>query len=439
MEDASYINTDSPKKERDTYDYLIHSFAKDNDNNNVQIGRVWKMPSTEIPHGNYVKRDFEVNFSFINIGLILFRNRVGFFWYSLQIDNDCDCKAFWNFQNAFKEVSRALKQSASNKIEINSGDEFQVPIFGKDIDKPSLGEWINRCIGVDGALKFKYFASRDSDNSSLGFKPDKAILLSYAVINGASHDELIEAAYYLTNGYNQSYKCADDIEAYMKSHFKGTLWYAAKEGAGYYVNAVENGSEFLCKSGEMSRKFQRDYFLMYLLLLHQEYSLIYYARKISELSAEYMDYYEPDKENDVTERLDRLSAEINTFFMKSVYTSVSNVGHQNEFYEYVQTRLGIENDIKSLNTGMNSVVKIQRIQADKKEAEREKEEEKRVNIITTLVAVLAIFSALSDGFSFFSNKDYVNPCTWNFGQMFVFGVVIGVIIMTIIILRRNHR
>ena len=228
----------------------------------------------------------------------------------------------------------------------------------------------------------------------------------------------------------------------MLQAYKGVYWYATKEGAGFYLDYTTNPSEFL--KGLFKNKFLQDYFLMYVLLLHQEYSLILYAKKISRLSSDYRDYYNVSQQD--TE-LDELVTEINTFFMKSVYTSVSHVHHQNLFYEYIQERLGIEKDINSINMGLNSVVKIQRLRAEKMENEIEKKErsrqekdDKRLNFVLGFVSIFAITSAISDGFAtveyicdpkkrILTNAENATQLIW---AWIVFGVVILISVIVIV-------
>lgn len=71
--------------------------------------------------------------------------------------------------------------------------------------------------------------------------------------------------------------------------------------------------------------------------------------------------------------LDELVVEVNTFLMKSMYMSVSHVHHQNLFFEYLQQRFKVQDDIDSINMGTGVLVKLQRIRKEKEEVLRERE------------------------------------------------------------------
>ena len=120
--------------------------------------------------------------------------------------------------------------------------------------------------------------------------------------------------------------------------------------------------------------------------------------------------------------------------MKSMYISVSYVHHQNLFFEYLQQRFKVREDIDSINMGTGALVKLQRIRKEKEEAlreralaeqkeeerrqeelrekelqqkkeeaqEREAESDRRLNLSLAILSVFAIFSTLLDCAEFLS-------------------------------------
>ncbi len=432
LDKAHGLNTDSTKTETDTYEYLKEAFCRDyepySNNENMAIGRVWKK-DLEQPFTYQFKVDQAVRIidsSIKNVGLFIFRNRVGFLWYNVELKSeDVLLEDLIKLQNDFKELARDTRAKG----------------MPEDINK-RLGVWVdNHLKQVFQEDSYFYFADRNCTSLKRQI-PDKAILFNYIIEKDGDENDIIDTAYYLTTGFNRNYLYADTVKEDMLQAYKGVYWYATKEGAGFYLDYTTNPSEFL--KGLFKNKFLQDYFLMYVLLLHQEYSLILYAKKISRLSSDYRDYYNVSQQD--TE-LDELVTEINTFFMKSVYTSVSHVHHQNLFYEYIQERLGIEKDINSINMGLNSVVKIQRLRAEKMENEIEKKErsrqekdDKRLNFVLGFVSIFAITSAISDGFAtveyicdpkkrILTNVENATQLIW---AWIVFGVVILISVIVIV-------
>lgn len=159
----------------------------------------------------------------------------------------------------------------------------------------------------------------------------------------------------------------------------------------------------------MKDKVMLDYFLLYVLALHQHYSLIQYARMISErLSAEPDDYTDS---TELKESLTEIVSEINTFFVKNVSASVSMIAHQNDFYEYVLERLRVRKNIESVRIGLDAIYKIQlRFAAEednrqravvdekiRKREERAQEADRSLNMSVAILSLLAVISALVDG------------------------------------------
>ena len=88
----------------------------------------------------------------------------------------------------------------------------------------------------------------------------------------------------------------------------------------------------------------------------------------------------------------KLETEINTFLVKTVYTSVSFIEHHNGFYNYVKERLHIDEDINSLTLGLHSLEELMEM---KREEEKSLEADK-VNVGLGILSLLVIFSAVWD-------------------------------------------
>ena len=256
--------------------------------------------------------------------------------------------------------------------------------------------------------------------------PDKANLFSYVTFNeeeldrtstedpsvldenggttGEDHriDAIREEAFLLANGYKRSYLLSPKDKGSMIFLFKNVCVSASQAGCGYFVAPTKENKAFF--EGNMKDKVMLDYFLLYILALHQHYSLILYSRRISEeLSADPEEYVNSTK---MKENLTAIVSEINTFFVKNVNASVSMIAHQNDFYEYVLERLRVQKNIESVKEGLDAIYKIQlRLAAKEEELRKEQEEraakdkEKRVrkaeSSLNTLVAVLSLLAFIS--------------------------------------------
>lgn len=241
--------------------------------------------------------------------------------------------------------------------------------------------------------------------------PDKAILFTYAVFDMSSAGETTdlqfkEAVFNLTNGYKESYRMNADIGSDMYRPFQNAVWYATREGCGYFVKTAEAAPEFFRHN--MKSKVVNDYFILYVILLYQSYSLLRFSKSTAEKISAVPETYVSDA-GDSIETLQKLNCEINTFLVKGIHTSVSSIDHQNLFFQYVMRALDIESDIRSVTAGLDALLKLQN-EIEKQRAaatEREEEEARRaaddsMNNSLGLISMLAIISAFTDGLGFLS-------------------------------------
>lgn len=303
----------------------------------------------------------------------------------------------------------------------------------------ALGDWIDAelaRITAPQKVHIEYF-SRSTNilrNSTDGFTdlvPDKANLFSYVTLDDAELDRtsagdpsvpdedgekpeeksridaLREYAFLLANGYKRSYLLALEDKESLKFLFKNVCVAASQTGCGYFAAPTEENKAFF--EGNMKDKVMLDYFFLYILALHQNYSLILYSRRIAEeLSADPEEYVSSTK---MKESLTAIVSEINTFFVKNVNASVSMIAHQNDFYEYVLNKLRIAKNIESVKIGLDAIYKLQLHLAEQEEEDRKlkqeeelKSREKRaqkaesnLNFSIALLSLIAIVSAFVDG------------------------------------------
>ena len=174
----------------------------------------------------------------------------------------------------------------------------------------------------------------------------------------------------------------------------------------------------------MKENVMGNYFHMYILLLHQTYSLLHFSEKIAAGMPATPKYY-VENNGDTQEKLVELETEINTFLVKTVYTSVSFIEHHNGFYNYVKDRLRIDEDINSLTVGLHSLEELMEM---KREEEKSHEADK-VNAGLGILSLLVIFSAVWDLVSFVEAMvaGEVSPLSW-----ILTGVVVALFVIAMI-------
>lgn len=322
-ESPVWLSDSMPREERDTFDYICRSVLSDADD--TGIGRSW----------NYDFKNKRLMFRYDSgktgtgcqywqiekAGIYLFRTNIGFIWYEIvQSKNQTvpvEADEFASFQNRFKELCRR-----------DTCFELFIPKTSKDGEDTyepfSPGKWICGLLRPlsDG---IRFMNAVVSGNEEM---PDKALIFNYVLFDGDAmpEDQLRKMACLLANGYTDKYRIHHTVLNDVLEPFEDTCWYASRGGCGYFTCVNEDNNVF--RNG-LETRIRSDYFFIYILALYQSYSLLNYLRRMTtEHSADPEKYLKLSEEGD---SLGRFVAELNTFLMKGMYTSVSSVQHQNDF------------------------------------------------------------------------------------------------------------
>lgn len=411
--------------EQDIYDYMNHTLLDRDNKGNIgfSFDYIRKGSKGKNLRILWLRGEENTELSITQSGLYLFRSGIGFFWNEFEIKKEgLTAQEFVHLQNKLKEYNH--KDNFRSFYEIISDSE-KAPSDGYDacplrrmamingtetpmyygLRRFTLGNYVAKIL-EDLKCEITFYPERKNCFSTIvgmprdlftPFVPDKALLFNYVVIDNADTCDLSKLAFYLTNGYKDSYQMNPEETSHMYCPFGNATWYATKSGCGYYVCSTPENNSFFTEV--MPVKIMADYFTLYILLLHQNYTLLKYAGEIEGvLSADSADYL--DDKKDFSNILESIKTKINVFLVKSVYASVSHIQHQNGFYEYVKEMLGIQNDIESITIGLESLEELHR---SKKTELREREMHKRQNQLSLgmgALSLLAIFSAFADGIGF---------------------------------------
>lgn len=454
-------------QEQDIYDHILRNFSDQPDDRH-SIGSVWDIDPAQLSDTPKTlawfpdqSKDKYFTIHVSQLGIYLFYNSIGFFWYELEIDKkeQMNEEDLILFQYYLKELNRKERKKsgavlyamdprfhfpAENRDEIfrkiTAGDDGfyrfdqkAVTRNGKTLNENetehpgdivrgtmfrrfTLGHWaaeiLQSLTGNGTELRYFEFSTdtmQDENERNAGriIVPEKANLFNYVGISTEKIDRLPEYAFFLSNGYKRSYLYSQSDLKEVRFLFANVCCYASHEGCGYYYAPTEVNKSFF--ESTMKTRIMLDYFFLYILVLHQYYSLIMYAGKIAEELPSIPEDYVQDE---ITQqKLEDLIVEINTFFIKSVNASVSMMGHQNDFYEYLTARLRIKESARSVSSGLDAISGIQRHNRDAREREeqrlreeREKNEasleskrESRLNWMAFAISILTIISALVDG------------------------------------------
>lgn len=432
----SYKRKSTGLDETDIFSHLTNLF--DNNEKQTNIGNSFmfnfdKYPEKNILNVNYQSKfNGEIEFTCNDLGIITFKNGIGFIWYDLSFgekavrlnDNEqnsepekddnnnekmplpISIKDFIRFNYEAKEINKS-----SNKIRYNDPSKKDNDFVNKEF---CFGEWISEFIKLD-SIEINYWAPKKYEsNGKIIDVPDKALLFNYALIDNDDKEFRYKTAYRLGNGYKEKYCVPDDLINDLYNPFGNATFYVSYGGFSYVVSNSNTNDHFFRTF--FLDKFAKDYFFMYILNLYQNYSCAYYNKTLMELPSRVEQFERKKKRNeeckkntekDFLEELERVNNEINLFLVRGIFGSVSNIEHQNRTYLYCEKRLNVKENIDSLILGLNSLKVIEEEKEEAKIEIENKEREKRFNrlqITVTLLAFVSIAADLIAVFGFYINR-----------------------------------
>ncbi len=390
---ASEEAPDTP--EQDTYRFIREIYIMQDNKSNMGCSLEYQgKKDSPIKRIRYKKPSLEYIVEIVEMGLFLFRTGVGLLWYEVTIPTELSFEKLIQFQNDFKELSYEKYINEKGNISFSEVVEGGFKTF-------LMGHWISSEVLSELPIKVTYFAVRDDCIEKGLVIPDKSIIFNYLVHTEKRKDETNQLVYLLTNGYNRNYKCKVEIKNEFYEPFDNALCYATQGGCGYFALPDKDNSHFYKEV--LVKKIMFDYFKLYILVLFQFYTILHITKSMeSMLSAEVIDYFDESKKN--LDNIRHIETEINVFLIKSIYSSVSHIEHQNGFYEYLMKRLRIKENIDSLTVGLASLRMIQETQEKTRLAEVEKKENKErelfdyhLTIGLAILSFLTLISAICDG------------------------------------------
>lgn len=381
----NYKLENAKKTEMDIYTYLLQIYKEYPENDakfesNLGSSFLIKTDGSMINLQYKGIKEVSVGFRCNNLGVLIFRNGIGFIWYDIEFSKIPDISKYIKFQHDFKELARIHSEDFVKKTGKESFEIF------------CLGKWLADIINAE-QLGIKFWVEREismEDCAKQKLIPDKALLFQYLFIEG---EELkrTDLAFKIANGYGEKYNSPKYLTDDTFEPFGNTCFYTSKAGTAYVVSNNASNETFFMDN--FKGKFVRDYFFIYILLLYQTYSCAHYSRLLTKLPAVAERY---EKNTQYVRDLESLDNQINLFLVKSVYESVSNIQHQNGFYKYGKKVLSIHEDINSLTIGLSALRKMESEKIKSIEVKKVDKKDRALNKGLTIFGFLVVVSAAID-------------------------------------------
>ncbi len=373
--------------------FHLYQLAYSSEESN-HIGCTWEFEHrNKLPQLRYKESEeaAESKWHIRQVQIHLFHTNVGLLWYELEpLEAAPDPDSLILMQNRFKECSY-------------TDDYFTVFHRGSSKDDPgsygafNAAKWLAGLLNPLGRITYLNGSCKKQDEIC----PDRALIFNYVLLESPKtvpYGQLQTYAFRLANGYNEKYLPSPQALAQSIQPFEDVCMYACRGGCGYYAVVNEENKRFF--AGNFDESIRKEYFFLYILTLYQSYSLLHFSmRCASEFTADPLAY----NREDLGGQLDVFVAELNAFLMKGMHSSVSSVQHHNDFYQYLRTRMMIQEDIESLKIGTEALAQIQHARREHeerllREAEdaKERARDRRQNIALAILSLFSLFAVFMD-------------------------------------------
>ena len=422
--------------ENDLYDYITELAGEEETS---AIAHSWKLPKKKYDQELFVSEVSakELFWKLSDMGLLIFNDELGIFWYEIDTSGIKEHDDFLDLAYALKELSRSDNERNYSvfNLHFNGIDDPKYIDIKKDDTvviqeiKDTKQGTIAVCkkkIGLykDVLCKFIPFFDIDSffsnrwKESGKTLYPDRAIAFSwiYEVVEKKEDYDAYDMAFHLGRTYKSTYEMSSNFkneDFYVP--FDDSLWYGSLEGCGNYT-APKQEKEFF-NSGYEGRL--NTYYYIYLLCLGQYYSLLQLAHSVSVLPTN-EDMY--SSKNNI---LERMMDQIHIFNLKNNYSQIGHLTQHNEFYEYLQNRLGINKMQEELEVELQALFEM----IEKKKTIKQEKNNRVITIIGGIFVVLQAFINVAAMYDSVISKDWGYFAFATAGSFVL--VVLGIIIWLI--------
>lgn len=375
------------------FDYAEHLVSADH-NRHEAIGRRWIMRQAArktfgLPHNYHhpivirVKQK-QWTFSIKEVELYLFETQTGFLQYhvefhgAISMDEQIEAvyylKKLMNYSHDISFEQRISKETA----------------ISQTIQLSEMSCSILREVGI-----VTFFEGRIDH-------PVEALVFSSALLGirkKEAEDSIGDYLFHMRRNFKASYKASAaerdlDGNPDVLTLFENSCWGISLEGLGNIVTETDDEVTNQFFSTAYFHHVENTYLYLYLLALHQKYALLHLSAQASQLSYE-LNLYQDDPAEQ-SRILRRMKDRIVKFMLRSSYKQVSRSTHHAMFYEWMRSRLKIDDLFSELHEALEALGSLTETAEQKQrqeEEERKRTEVERFN--KKITGISAIFLPLS--------------------------------------------
>ncbi len=194
-----------------------------------------------------------------------------------------------------------------------------------------------------------------------------------------SEDVLKRELRYLREGFHTSFYMREEQEDglfdFKWKQSRNLYWVGSMKGVVSLSYCIPGENNYFVTK-QYCNYVRNDYFLLYMILLHQRQALLFYN-------------YMAVKNQKRMRVLNRIKKELIRFRIRFAYKTVSDEHSYQRFYNGMYECLSLD----TLNSDIQDVI-------DRVTEDQDLSNEKRMNVTLALIAMFSVFSALADGIGF---------------------------------------
>lgn len=300
--------------------------------------------------------------------LYCFKNGIGFFVLNFVFDENVDFNTMCEILNKLKKVNRVLNNS-----------KFEISLDNKEFDIYSMLCQILDKVDPDADLFFQHsskeYMSATMFNSFTYFQPEEG------AAQQKSEKEMLHQLECLKRSQGSSFGAFEDDNKNYIRPFKNMVWGFSTQGIGNinYNDPTVDNMNFL---QSFYKNVKREYLLMALIILNQEFVLLDYCQKFTS---------SVDKKPS-PEELNRLY----DFKLHGTFTTVSHLEHYRTFYSHYSEELGIQEILEEVNTKQNAIYLSHKNKITEEKTRRDKNINRFTKVLSVILSIFGITGLINN-------------------------------------------
>lgn len=369
--DTDYFETKDLQTDR-LFDYAEHLVTADRMRHEA-VGTRWVMrqgarkayglPSNFNHPITCRVKEQEWTFSITGVELYLFETQVGFLQYNIafpdELPLDEQIEAVY-YLKKLKNYSHSLHFEQKKSKEAYETRSLQLSELS---------------VGLLSGFEPKTFFEGNRDH------PTEALVIQSVAINRMAEEaepEIGHFLFHMRRSFKSTYK-ASATEKEVLQHpnllriFENSTWGISLEGLANIVTETDDSATNQFFDTQYFHHVSNTYVYLYLLVLHQKYALLHLSNEASHLT-HMLDNHRDDPAEQ-SRVLSHMNDRIVWFLLRSSYKYVSRSSHHAELYEWMRSRLQIEELFEEIHEATGALRAL--IETAERQQRMEQEEQKK--------------------------------------------------------------